>query len=180
MNMNKLAVGFAVVLVMAVATGSAEAKEINFEESFSGSVVGTQIDTNSDGRPAALAITEGISNLGPTTRQAVNEFAPSASVPCPSGKVGSTLVMGRLVVRLDKKKGDLFFVKSSSGTLCFDPTTGISTGSQVGDIIGGTGRFDGATGSVEINFTATRLVADPAGRQFNSVIGTLTGTIITP
>ena len=78
------------------------------------------------------------------------------------------------------ENGDLIFVELSSGTACYDPTTNTSSYSLVGTITGGTGQFEGATGSVEDNGVVTPLVVDPKFRQFGSAIGQFTATIITP
>ena len=50
----------------------------------------------------------------------------------------------------------------------------------MGTITGGTGQFEGATGSVEDNGVVTPLVVDEKFRQFGSAIGQFTATIITP
>lgn len=150
---------------------------------FSGSSVtrGTPIDTNGDGVTASLGLFAWKSNLGMGTTQAVTETSASPSpvnTICPSGNLEFPMVMGRYVARLESS-GDLIFARYT-GTICVDPATGIASASHEGDIIGGTGRFEGATGSTELNATLTTLVSDPARNSFTSVTGTVRVTIDNP
>ena len=50
----------------------------------------------------------------------------------------------------------------------------------IGEIIGGTGRFAHATGTLEGEGMAQVLITDPAGNFFAEQHGTIKGTIILP
>jgi hypothetical protein len=186
MKTKSLAVGLAIVLLMAVATGcdhngKAQESQIQFSESYSGSFVSTSIDTNNDGVPANLGTFEGTSMIGTVTTQvtiqSLNEFQSSESVTCPNGNVGFTLVQGHFVKRI--ANGDLLLGTWESGTSCFDPTTSTSKTTQKGKFIGGTGQFANATGPVEIDYTSTFLAnTKKDGFAFGGTTGTGTGTII--
>ena len=120
MNMKRLAVGLGMVLIMAVALGSAEAKPFHSKDSGSYVSEGTPIDTNGDSRTADLVLTSGKgSHLGETTTQAVVEWPKDfAAATCPNEISGfqASLVSGGFVIRA--AKGDLLFGTFSSGTNC--------------------------------------------------------------
>ena len=182
MNLKRLAVGLGMVLIMAVAVGSAEAKPFHSEESGSYVSEGTQIDTDGKDRTADLVLTSGKgSHLGETTTQTVVEwpivFGPDT---CPNGNGGfkGSLVSGGFVTRA--ANGDLLFGTFSSGTNCFDFITNSAGFSLSGVFTGGTGKFAGASypgGSITVNGTAIPVLSDSTGHQFGSVVSRTEGTL---
>ena len=60
--------------------------------------------------------------------------------------------------------GDMLFSELSSETVCYDPSTGMQFKSGIDRVIGGTGRFAGATGQLQFEGTQWPLYVD-AGRQ---------------
>ncbi len=188
MNTKRSTMGAAMVLVMAIAIGSAEAGNIPLKGSFSGTSVSLASDTNGDGLKASLAIVGFKSTQGSGTEQAVSELqnpnAPDPPSPCllPSGEPGLELTLlpgtGREVARFDST-GDLLFREITSETLCIDSTTFTTFSfSETAIITGGTGKYEGATGSN--TFEGTGKVLDPAGTGLSELSGTFTGTIILP
>ena len=181
MNMKTLAVGLGMVLIMAVALGSAEAKPFHSKDSGSYVSEGTRIDTNADDRTADLVLTSGKSrHLGETTTQAVVEWPLVFSdATCPNGNAGfqASLVSGGFVIRAEH--GDLLFGTFSSGTNCFDFTTNSASFSLEGVFTGGTGKFAGASGgSLTVTGTAVPVVGpDSLGHQFGSVVSRSEGTL---
>ena len=175
-----LAVGL--VLITAVALGSAEAQPFRSKDSGSYVSEGTRINTNADGRTADLVLTSGKgSHLGETTTQTVVEwpivFGPDT---CPNGNGGfkGSLVSGGFVTRA--ANGDLLFGTFSSGTNCFDVTTNTASFSLSGVFTGGTGKFAGASypgGSITVNGTAIPVLSDSTGHQFGSVVSRTEGTL---
>ena len=183
-TIKSLAVCLIMLLVMAIATGcnndgNAQQSQTQFSSQLSGTYVSTEIDTNADGKKAVFTVLEGAGSLGSITAQGVGEWSNLlAPVTCPVGSTEATLVSGNWVLRTSN--GDLIYTDFSSGTGCTNLSTGTATGSTEGSIIGGTGQFLNATGSVQASGTGTPLVSDPEGDSFGSLITTLTGTIITP
>lgn len=185
MNMKGLAVGLSMVLLMAVALGSAEAKEAKpFHSEDSGSYVsgGTPIDTGGDGRTADLVLTSGKgSHLGETTTQSAVEwgdFIPAPPGGCPAGKPYlAHLVTGGFVIR--RENGDLLWGTLSSGTNCADFPTTSGIFSLTGTFTGGTGKFAGASGgSLTVTGTAVPVVGpDSLGHQFGSVVSRTEGIL---
>jgi hypothetical protein len=126
--------------------------------------------------------------LGSGTVQGVNEYVFTGPATCPNGNAGFGFTLlhsldpaapAQFVQRIDST-GDLIFSEQTSGTICFDPATLIQFFSSTFAITGGTGRFEGATGTSESSGTAKTLFEDAAGNFFGEESGTTTGTIITP
>jgi len=72
MNTKRATIGAASALILALALGSAEARNISFNGRFSGTSVNTQSDTDGDGlidKRASLSIAGIKSNLGSATAQ---------------------------------------------------------------------------------------------------------------
>jgi hypothetical protein len=62
-----------------------------------------------------------------------------------------------------------------------NPTTGTFSFQSVETFFGGTGHYEGVTGSVQISGTELYFVFDPvSGGGFGSQTGTFSGTIIFP
>ena len=171
------------LVTFGLTTTSAQAEErLPFRATFGGTIVKTQFDTDGDGAPAYLNILEGKSNLGQFSLQVLDESVLSEPTTCPNGHAGFSVVLvaGSSVFRF-RRTGDLLFVRPTSETTCFDPSTGVSFfRAATGDIIGGTGRFANATGAIEGEGTARVFIADPAGHVFGEQHGTIKGMIILP
>ena len=78
---------------------------------------------------------------------------------------------------------DQLFIQPTSRLLCFDPVTGAFSVHTIATITGGTGKFAGATGSVDYRGTGLTPLADfdPASTQgFFSFTGTVSGTLTLP
>ena len=188
MTRKSLTIGLMLSCVIVLGSGKAEAGKIPLKGSFSGTFVATQTDTNGDGQKAAFASVGTKGTLGSGTIQGVNEFVFSGPATCPNGNAGFEFTLLRpllpaapaqFVQRIDST-GDLIFSEQTSNTLCFDPVTLIQFASGTSNITGGTGRFEGATGTVEFEATAKTLFEDAAGNFFGEQSGTYTGTINTP
>jgi hypothetical protein len=126
--------------------------------------------------------------LGSSTIQGVIEYVLSGPATCPNGNAGVEFTLLRSLnpaapsnfVQRFESTGDLIFSEETSGTLCFDPATSIEFFSGTTKITGGTGRFEGATGTGEVSGTAKDLFEDAAGNFFGEQSGTYTVTLTTP
>jgi hypothetical protein len=184
MNKRSWTIGLAFGFVTTLALGRAEAGQIPFKGSFSGTCVSTEIDINGDGVKNVLIMGGAKSTLGSSTVQGLGgEFLFSEAVSCPDGSVGLTETPGTagLVFRLNST-GDLLTEKDTSFTECFDLSTGRFFGNGTGVITGGTGRFAGATGSFEYTKCIGQVLffeQPPGDRGFCSFTCEFTGTINT-
>jgi hypothetical protein len=185
---RSLTIGLMLSCVIALGSSKAEAGKLTLKGSFSGTFVNMQTDTNADGVKANLNSVGAKGTLGPSTIQGVNEYVSSGPATCPNGNAGdgSTLLRSsnpaapaNFVQRFEST-GDLLFYEETSGTSCFDPDTSIEFFSTTTKITGGTGRFEGATGTGEVSGTANDLFDDAAGNFFGAQSGTFTATITIP
>jgi hypothetical protein len=178
MQKRYFTIGLALVLMLAVAVGRAEAKQGHFISLYAGSLVGGVIDTNGDGR--TTSVFTGIMNttLGRFFFQAEDEYLPplATNANCPAG-TREFLLLQEHVVLTQQTTGEQLLLTYTSGTVCFDPKTLTATVHAQGTFSGGTGRFVNATGSFEDNGTETILVFDPQGHNLGNSTGTLTGTL---
>lgn len=181
MRIHRLTVTATVVVNMISMAPFVEAGEQKFTGSFSGSIVSTTIDTNDNNLPAVLFSGRGKTNLGLATFQSVSEALdrlPEVSA-CPRGNVEFPWLMGHGIIQFDDSL-DQLFIKLVSGVACSDPIAKTFTSNGKGVFEGGTGRFADAAGSFETTSTGRPLIMDREGHEFDSMIGQITGTIITP
>jgi hypothetical protein len=187
-------------LVFVMTLGTVNAEERKFKFRASGSGTPSRIDTNGDGVPASETRISGRSNLGLVSIQAVNETKLKLSNPAdltsvvlcqlPNGDPGLQfeIVQAHSVYRIGS--GALLFGQASGGAgnclrlTCFGAPGQILPGCQfssniVVNFIGGTGRFDGASGTIELNGTGTVLLAHPTG-LFVAFSAEGIGTVIFP
>lgn len=162
-------------LTLAATLGATAAQARILSETVSGNFVDTAIDTNGDGVAAAHFVGEA-KGSGGASYQGLHEVQFTPTGLCDPGQVEGIIVAYSIVRRFSN--GDLLFSKLVDGSFCFDPATGKANVAVSAEIIGGTGRFAGATGSYEIEYEVTALLPDPTGGIAHGAFdGTVTGTI---
>lgn len=164
---------FALTLIATLGTTAAEAR--NLSETVSGDFVDTAIDTNGDGVAAAHFVGQAKGSGGPSY-QGLQEiqFAPTGL--CEPGEVEGIIAAYSIVRRYSN--GDLLFSKLVDGSFCLDPAAGKANVTVNAEITGGTGRFEGATGSYTIEYEVTALLPDPTGGiGHGAFTGTATGSV---
>jgi hypothetical protein len=183
MNKYSWTIGLACSFVIVLASGRAEARDIRIKGDWAGSALTSRIDLNNDGGLADWATWVEKSNLGQSSAQFVIEqvIVPPTGA-CPADQVETALVAGSIVNTFLHTR-DQLFIQFTSRIACIDPVTGVASGHVIATIMGGTGEFAGATGSVEYRFTGSTLLADfdPASNQvFGPFTGTVEGTLALP
>jgi hypothetical protein len=167
---------FAVLVGVALATLHARSAEArNLSEAVSGNFVDTALDTNGDGIAAAHFAGEA-KGSGAPSYEGVQEiqFAPTGL--CDAGEVEGIVAAYSIVRRY--ANGDLLFSRLVDGSFCLDPATGRAQVTVNAEISGGTGRFEGATGSYVIEYEAIALLPDPTGGiGHGAFAGTATGDV---
>jgi hypothetical protein len=132
-------------------------------------------DANADGSAAVHGIGYGRSNLGPTTIDAWSELLPwDGSSFC--GPTHLLLQFRFVDIKTRTRDGSRFFSSLDSGSACFDFTTGNYSFELEMNILGGMGRFAGATG----RYTVSGHREAPFANGMNANAGTTEGTITTP
>lgn len=152
--------------------GVAESREIKIKQQFSGAGTETAVDTNQDGNYAFAFTTEQRGASGRSTGIGSSEFSNFDYSDCPGDLPTSKLVQ-HLMVQTFSDLSTLH-MEATGGSICFDPATGEITCEENGVVVGGTGRFEGATGSwaSECEIFALGTV--------NAVTGEITATINIP
>ena len=147
-------------ITLSATLGAAATTDKQLNESISGDFVDTAIDTNGDGVAAAhfVGVAKG---SGSPSYQGLQEIQFTPTGLCEAGEVEGVIVAYSMVRRYSN--GDLLFSELVDGSLCLDPAAGKATVTINAAINGGTGRFEGATGSYVIEYEVTALLPDPTG-----------------
>lgn len=135
----------------------------------------TAVDTNGDGFPVGLTLADWQGTFGQSTVAITSEWYvfPRA---CREGfDVPFALVTSASTFTVPDQSQ--LFGFSTDGWLCLSTATGAYYGEAYGTYIGGTGRFEGASGTFTTKFDGQNL--DPT-IGFRSFRGTLDGRLTTP
>lgn len=155
---------------------SASARTARFRASFDATVHPTAVDSNGDGETAVFAIWRGRSNLGPAALDAWAEFLPwDGQTFC--GPTDVQLVYRFVEYSLRVTDGSRLFLVLSSGSLCFDYEAGTFDSSLDVTVIGGTGRFEGATGTLSVHAVSPPAPFPNGLSVFSATLG---GTLTLP
>jgi hypothetical protein len=147
-------------LLFVVVAGAASAESVLIRATLEESFHPTAVDTNADGQAAGFGVGQGRSTLGPVTREGWVETLPWDGVTfCGPTHVQINYRFAESSFRF--KDGSRVFAVFSSGALCFNFATGTFTANGEIEVIGGTGRFQGATGT--LRFEASSPIAFPDG-----------------
>ena len=148
------------MLTGVVGTANAKTQHVNctFAASFADGVE-TNIDTNSDGRSATLA--QGINNcsFGRFLIQVETELvAVTPNTTCQQGLLEEHLVQNHSVWT-EETSADQLFWETTSFTICVDLSSSDLPFSYTGQatVTGGTGKFAGTTGTVNLQGTGKYL-----------------------
>jgi hypothetical protein len=125
--------------------GAVESREIKIKQQFAGAGPETAVDSNQDGNYAFAFTLEARGGAGRSTVITRTEYGNFNSTDCPGALPTSYLVQNSMVQTFSDLS-TLHFV-STSGRVCYDPSTSEISCEEAGKIVGGTGRFEGATGS---------------------------------
>jgi hypothetical protein len=175
--------GLALVVVigsMAMDTNAKDGRSGTIESRASGSFVTANFDFDQTdlSTPAFYVHGEGFANKSRFSYQAVVEVAPDnkkCTVRGGTSEAGTEFsLVGRTEVLRFTATGDLLFFSSRPGTdsvvLCADfskfptPPFPYIVDEETGIITGGTGAFDGATGTFTATESGAFLSTDPAGK----------------
>jgi hypothetical protein len=183
MRKNRFVTVVVLGIGLAVAVGSVEAKEKQFHASFAG-IITNKDDLSFTGMPGIYATVAGKSALGDYTAQEAAETSLGGNTcTLPGGGSGVELVVvGEVFVLSFTEKGEQLFLNfNPDGQLaCFDLATGVASGRLPFDVIGGTGRFEGVTGTIVQTWKFIALAPPPSPSSkgfFGSLTGTFDGTI---
>ena len=156
-----------------VMSGAALSGEIPINQTFSGVNHPTMVDTNADGQPANAGSFQITGSPGKATAVSLAEFTPLAFVGTPGCELRAELVQESFVSTFSD--GSMLFFHVAAAHNCVNIATFEIGGQMSGWITGGTGRFEGATGTYEVVFEAFLV-----GTTQAAYTGTITGMIVMP
>jgi len=143
--------------------------------SFAGTTHDSGLDLNGDGQVASVPESTGQSSVGKIHNQGVVEFHPFDGVSF-CGATHIALSYRYFEGSHQTADGSAFFTSLRTGTVCFDFATAHYTIDLTVDIVGGRGRFAGASG-----FLTYRIHSDkPVLNGFSAFSGTFEGVLTTP
>ena len=155
-------------------SGIAQARETIINQQFSGMGHPTIVDTNGDGVFAGATSFQLTGSPGKATILAVGEFTDFVFVGTPGCELRAQLVQESFIETFND--GSMLFFHASSGYNCVNIATLEIGGQLSGWITGGTGRFEGATGTWIIESFNAFLV----GTTQVALTGTFGGAIVVP
>jgi hypothetical protein len=178
-------IGAAIGCLLVAGMGRVEAKQIPNNGKFAGTSLHSRIDRNDDGVPANWSTGVTTGTLGNRLFQAVSELVPTGpTAECPGGVyiIDAQNGQGFGTATETFPNGDQFYARILTSTLCSDGVGGF-TRSTTFSIVGGIGKFAGASGNFEYNlagfYQAFDANANPA-QGFGSFSGEYKGTLILP
>jgi hypothetical protein len=147
-------------LMLQLGVASVHAQQNPVKMTYSGSNVATTINLQ-DGTVTDEELLAGNGALGPFTyRELHADTAAPPSSAC-SSPYYFPIVTGAGVFRF--QEGSLMTVNVTKGAICVDPTTFLGQLTETYQITGGTGRFNGATGTLTLTGTLNVVLSDALG-----------------
>lgn len=151
-------------LMVLFGTANADPPFSQYKDKASGSLISTVIDTNGDGVPGAFGILQGTSTFGKVMIHFFSEYdldSPALNADCPVDFVELPIVASNTIYSYEN--GDLLYFVTTSEVLCGNLATGEFQWHETLDVIGGTGRFANANGTLEVTGSGKILISDALG-----------------
>ena len=168
-------------LLLSFGVAAAYAQPGQLDMTVSGTAAASAVNLQS-GKPASEYQLAGDGNLGPFTLRVISAGGtPQESTTC-SGpmKLSVPVVTGAAVARFEN--GDILKINLTAGDDCIDFAANQATCTRIFQMIGGTGRFKGASegfgGTITLIMTLMPVLTDDSNTPvFFVVTGVVTGTM---
>lgn len=144
---------------------------------YAGSGINTAFNTGSDDFPVSVSQANGKGTFGKFAIAITAEFGPDSSGDCAAGELDLSLVSSEDVLTFSDQSQLLGVSGLGDGFVCVT-STGWYHGQVEGAYVGGTGRFEGATGTFTSEFDGQYLGSQDVG--FRSIAGTAEATLYWP
>jgi hypothetical protein len=152
------------ILFVFFGTAFANGPQPKYKSQASGNFSTSVIDSNDDGVPGVEGFLQGESTFGSLTIHFFSEFDFLAAAPsenCPEGYLELPLVNSKTIHR--HRNGDLLLLETISEVFCGDLVSGEFLWEETLVVIGGTGKFINASGTLESYGNGFILISDAAG-----------------
>ena len=174
-----------ILLMLPLAFSASYAGEKPIHSTWEGTVIDTSINVvPPPGEPpipdlVANYITAQVrGSLGPASMAVLSEFTFAGFCDVEETVLYVMMAYSKPVTTF--KNGDQLWGEITIGDMCLDTVTGDFLGSAKGVYTGGTGRFEGATGSFTVDFGGTNLALPTLGVGFGAIYGEIEGTLELP
>ena len=165
------------LLLVPFMAATSHAGEVPVKISYAGSIVPIPVDVDNDGTVASVVDAQSKGTFGASISHIVTEWAPTGL--CNDGYVQFALVHSAAVLTFSN--GDqLYGAGVGNGWMCLDldpAGDGAFYGEAYGDFTGGTGRFEGASGSFTSPFSGSNMTLLSFGYGFGPIRGSLDGRL---
>jgi hypothetical protein len=152
------------ILFVFFGTAFANGPQPKYKSQASGSFSPSVIDSNEDGVPGVEGFLQGQSTFGSLTINFFSEFDFAAAAPsenCPNDYLELPLVNSKTIHR--HRNGDLLLLETTSEIFCGNLETGEFLWEETLVVIGGTGKFTDASGTLESSGRGFMLISDATG-----------------
>ena len=173
----KLGLGVVLLIVPFIATSS-YADESPISGKWAGSAVGVAFDLNGDGLSSNLIDAQAKGSFGMKSLDVLSEYMPVGL--CSTDPVVMQLAFLYSKPILTFANGDQLWGTMDSGSMCMHSLTAEFTGEANGVFTGGTGRFEGASGTFVVTFGGKNLTLLGMGFGFAPIHGDIVGTVVLP
>lgn len=168
----------ALLLVFPFLWATSYAAELPVNQKWSGTVSDMIFDTNQDGFSGNLIDAGLKGSFGVGTLAALSEFMPIGLCDDDPEVVHFVFLYSYPIGTY--AKGDQLWGSFSSGWMCLNIVNGEFVGYGEGFYTGGTGRFEGATGTFTVDFAGTNLTLPLLGIGYGPIYGEIKGTVVLP
>lgn len=168
----------AVLLVLPFLWATSYAAEFPVNQTWSGTVSDMLFDTNGDGISGSLIDAQIKGSFGLGTMSVLSEFTPIGLCDDDPNVVHFVFAFSYPIGTY--AKGDQLWGSISGGWMCLNMVTGKFVGFGEGFYTGGTGRFEGATGTFTVDFAGTNLTLASLGIGYGPIYGDIKGTVVVP
>jgi hypothetical protein len=141
-----------------------------------GASVHTSVNLDGKASPASFVVAEGDGTFGPASVQGMTEPAPVPIEKCPAGTAMEFHMIAGTMVRTFRDNLDQVFIQTLSGLACISEA-GLVTSTSEAKIIGGTGRFEGATGRLTTRTLPQTVSFSEWKGEFNNIVNVTEGSI---
>lgn len=181
-----LTLGIATGLFLVIGLGNASAEHTRRNNGkLAGTFLSTRMDINDDGSLATWSTSLNTGTLGRRTVQGISESVPTgATTECPGGVsiIDAPNSIGFSTATATFPNGDQLYGRIRTRTQC-----GLGGGrfetNEIVEVLGGTGKFAGASGTTEVHSVSQCQAFDANATPpqcFGSFTGEFTGTITLP
>ena len=175
---TKLGLGVVLLVVPFLATAS-YAHEVPVSGKWAGTVVQVGFDLNDDDVSANLIDAQIKGSFGIKSLDALSEYEPvGACATEPQVIWEFSFLYSNPVITF--ANGDQLWGTMESGGMCMNSVTAEYSGEGHGIFTGGTGRFEGATGTFTVTYGGKNLTLLTLGFGFAPIYGDIVGTLVLP